>query len=520
VEPHGPTIRRRVLALTIIVLGVPILFAAILLFYFWRFSPFNREWVVETLQKRYQCEVELKSFSVSFFPMVSISGQGLVLKRQASSGLPPLASIRKFSAAGNWLGLLRQPMHFGRVRLDGLVIVVPPRSRQTETKKQQPAATATVFILDKVLADDAMLKILSANAAKPPHEFAIHKLRMQSVGRNQPMSFQVTLTNPVPVGQIQSSGKFGPWDSDDPSLTPVAGSYTFSKADLSTIHGLGGTLSSLGNYEGVLSEIRVRGETDTPDFDLGISGNKVHLQTHFSAVVDGVSGDTLLQPVEAQLLGSKIVARGRVARVESGSGRLILLDVTAGPARLEDLLRLAVKSPTPSITGALHVQTKFDLHPAEEAIAKRLKLDGSFNVQSARFTNPETEAKITSLSRHGQGKPRDEDIQNTPFDLQGHFALANSQATFSRLSFSLPGASLELQGGFGLATQALGFHGTLRLQAKVSQTTTGIKSLLLKPVDRLFERPGAGTVLPIEITGTREEPSFHVDIGKALKRED
>ena len=365
-----------------------------------------------------------------------------------------------------------------------------------------------------------MLTILSANPAKPPHEFAIHKLRMQSVGRNQPMSFRVTLTNPIPVGQIQSRGKFGPWNSDDPSLTPVSGSYTFSNADLSTVHGLGGTLSSLGNYEGVLSEIRVRGETDTPDFDLGISGNKLHLTTQFSAVVDGVSGDTLLQPVEAQLLASKMVARGRVARVEVGSGRVILLDVTAGPARLEDLLRLAVKSPTPSITGAPSVQTKFDLHPGEETIAKRLKLDGAFNVQSARFTNPETEAKINSLSRRGQGKPRDQDIQNTPFDLQGHFALANSEATFSRLSFSLPGASLELQGGFGLATQALGFHGTLRLQAKVSQTTTGIKSLLLKPVDRLFERPGAGTVLPIEITGTREEPSFHVDIGKALKRED
>ena len=124
-ESHRPTFRRRVLALIIIVLGVPILFAAILLVYFWRFSPFNREWVVDALQKRYQCEVELKSFSVSFFPMVSISGEGLVLKRQATSGLPPVASVREFSAAGSWLGLLRQPMHFGRVRLDGLVIVIP-----------------------------------------------------------------------------------------------------------------------------------------------------------------------------------------------------------------------------------------------------------------------------------------------------------------------------------------------------------------------------------------------------------
>jgi hypothetical protein len=343
---------------------------------------------------------------------------------------------------------------------------------------------------------------------------------MQSVGLGQPMPFQVTLTNPVPVGQIQSKGLFGPWNTSDPSLTPVSGSYRFANADLSTIRGLGGTLSSLGKYDGVLSEIKVQGETDTPNFDLGISGNRVPLKTQFSAVVDGISGDVLLQRVDAQLLGSKIAARGRVARVPEGRGRFILLDVTAGPARLEDLLRLAVKSSTPSLTGALSVQTKFDLHPGEEAIAKRLKLDGSFDVQSARFTDPETEAKITGLSRRGQGKPGDQVIQNTPFDLQGSFLLANSQATFSKLIFSLPGASLQLQGAFELTNQTLDFHGDLRLQAKVSQTTRGIKSLLLKPIDRLLERNGAGTVVPLKITGTRAEPSIQVDFGKVLRRED
>jgi hypothetical protein len=187
---------------------------------------------------------------------------------------------------------------------------------------------------------------------------------------------------------------------------------------------------------------------------------------------------------------------------------------------MEDFLRLAVKSPTPSITGAASVQTKLDLHPGEEEFAKRLKLDGTFHVQSAQFTNPEVEAKISGLSRRGQGKPGDNDIQNAPFDMQGHFVLAHSQVTFSSLSFSVPGATVQLQGTFGLLSQALDFHGTLRLQAKVSQTTTGIKSLLLKAIDPLFERKGAGTVLPITITGTRDEPSFRVEIGKVLKRED
>jgi hypothetical protein len=270
----------------------------------------------------------------------------------------------------------------------------------------------------------------------------------------------------------------------------------------------------------VLSQIQVQGETDTPDFDLGISGNKLHLKTQFSAVVDGVNGDTLLQPVSAQLLGSSIVARGGVTQEAGRKGRIILLDVSAKPARVEDFLRLAVKSTTPSIIGAASVETKFDLHPGEEEIAKRLKLDGSFTVQSAQFTNPDVETKISSLSRLGRGRPRDDDIQNARFDMQGHFVLANSQVTFSSFSFGVPGATVQLQGTFGLLSQALDFHGTLRLQAKVSQLTTGVKSLLLKVIDPLFEGKGAGTVLPIKITGTRGEPSFQIEIGKVFKRKE
>jgi len=523
------TTRGKVLTFFIVVLGTPVLLAALLLVYFRRYPPLNRDWVVTALEKRYLCEVELKSLTVTLVPSLSIVGEGLLLKRKEGAGLPPLANINKFSLQGEWLALLRHPRHFGQVRLEGLVIVVPPRGKEIQAGKSQPELKGqqelpeqqvSSFVLDEVLAEGAKLSILSANRSKPPHEFEIHRLRMRSAGPGQPMSFEVTLTNPTPVGQVQSSGQFGPWNADDPSLTPVSGTYSFSHAELSTLRGLGGTLSSHGSYQGVLSEIQVHGETDTPDFDLGISGNRLHLKTEFSALVDGVNGDTLLRPVSAQLLESKVVARGGVAQEAVGKGRIILLDVSAQPARLEDLLRLAVKSTVPSMTGMLNAQTKFDLHPGEEEIAKRLKLDGSFTVQSGRFTNPATEAKIAGLSRRGQGKPRDEDIQNVQFDAQGQFALLNGEVTFSRLAFSVPGASVELQGTFGLLSQALDFHGTLRLQAKISQTTSGIKSLLLKPIDRLFEREGAGTVLPIKILGTRGEPSIKVEIGKILKRED
>ena len=518
---------RKVLKWVVIVFGVAFFLAAVLLVWSRHLPRVTRAWLLEVLEKRYECEVELKNFNASLFPVVSIAGEGLILKPKGRSDLPPLAFVRKFSVIGDWRGLVRQPRHFRLVRLEGLAMVVPPRRKQAQAESEplfpppaRKTQAAIPFVLDEILAQDATLSILSANPGKPPHTFEIHRLRMRSVGLGQPMSFQITLTIPRPVGQVQSSGRFGPWNTDDPSLTAISGNYTFSHADLSTIRGLGGILSSHGSYEGVLSEIHVQGVTDTPDFDLGISGNQVHLKTQFKAVVDGVNGDTLLQPVTAQFLGSKVVARGGVTEAPEGNGRIILLDTSVQPGRLEDFLRLAVKSATPSMTGALSLRTKLDLHPGEEQIVERLKLDGSFTVQAARFTNPETEAKITSLSRRGQGKPQDKDIQNAQSDMQGHFVLANSQLTFSSLSFTVPGASVQLQGTFGLLTQALDFQGTLRLQAKVSQMTSGIKSLLLKAIDPLFEGGGAGTVLPIKIRGTREEPSFQVEIGKALKREE
>jgi len=57
----------------------------------------------------------------------------------------------------------------------------------------------------------------------------------------------------------------------------------------------------------------------------------------------------------------------------------------------------------------------------------------------------------------------------------------------------------------------------LSLQAKLSQTTTGIKSVLLKPLDPFFSKNHT-TVLPIKISGTRADPSFGPDFRRKSKK--
>ncbi len=50
------------------------------------------------------------------------------------------------------------------------------------------------------------------------------------------------------------------------------------------------------------------------------------------------------------------------------------------------------------------------------------------------------------------------------------------------------------------------------MEAKLSETQKGIKSILLKVVDPFFKKGKAGAVLPIKITGTLKEPSVGLDL--------
>jgi hypothetical protein len=205
------------------------------------------------------------------------------------------------------------------------------------------------------------------------------------------------------------------------------------------------------------------------------------------------------------------VANGMVVKTPDNKGREVLLDVVINKGRIEDLLRLVVKADKPLMTGSVKLSTKFDLNPGDADIIDRLKLNGRFGVGAAQFTSPEVREKLEGLSRRGQGHPGDEDAGSSVSDLRGTFALGGGVISFKQLTFSVPGARVQLAGTYGLKSEALDFHGKLILQAKLSQTQTGIKSFMLKPFDSFF-RKGDVTQLPIKVTGTRDKPSFGLDL--------
>ena len=91
------------------------------------------------------------------------------------------------------------------------------------------------------------------------------------------------------------------------------------------------------------------------------------------------------------------------------------------------------------------------------------------------------------------------------------FIFGFGRLTLSSLNFQVPGARAILSGVYSLDGQTLNFAGHAKLQAHLSQMVTGWKSWLLKPVDPFFAKNGAGTSIPIRITGTQSSPHFGLD---------
>ena len=157
--------------------------------------------------------------------------------------------------------------------------------------------------------------------------------------------------------------------------------------------------------------------------------------------------------------------------------------------------------------------------PGEKPFLKKAELQGDFGVDAGSFTKTDTQQGVNSLSRGARGeknpKPENDDPnpQNVLSNLKGHVVLNNGIATFSNLSFGIPGALAQMRGTYDLISEKIDLHGTLKTEAEVSKTTHGIKALMLKVLDPLFKNKPDGYMAPVKITGTYDHPQFGLDLG-------
>jgi AsmA-like C-terminal region len=483
-----------------------------------RAEPILRQRVIETLSTRFKSRVELAEIHVWIADGLHVQGKGLKIygatdPNPFEAGVQPLLDVPEFRFQTAVRNLFREPMRVDTILVDGLTLNIPAANQRSEMRSLRRRGKMSIAV-DQFVCTNTTLLINTTRPGKPPLEFDISELRLQEVGPGQPLRFDAKLVNPKPIGDIHSTGRFGPMDEGRPRDSALTGTYSFTHADLATFKGIAGILSSTGRYRGTLGRIEVDGETDTPDFRLTVSGHPVPLHTDFHAIVDGTDGDTYLDPVRARIRESSLTARGKVVRVKTGHGHDIQMNVVLNRASIQDLLWLGVKTDPPIMTGTLRMTAALQLPAGSDDLSDRLSLQGKFEVSHGHFSNDKLQTRIDALSMRSLGRPKlapQASERTVPTELQGVFGLAHRMLTFTSLQFQVPGTSAAMTGQYSLDGSTFDFHGTLKMEARLSQMTTGWKSILLKPVDPFFSKNGNGTEVPFKITGTRSEPHFGLD---------
>jgi uncharacterized protein involved in outer membrane biogenesis len=479
-----------------------------------------------TLREQLGLDATIEQLDLRIFPRPVLSGLNLVLRIPGHPDLPPFVSVDHFQVNVGILSGIRK--HVETVHLGGLRIVVPPGDakrdalapRRTPGAPGDPAPVTSEDRPSKVVIDhlethDSLLTILRRDPTQDPLLFDIHELRIDGLGFDLAMPFVAKLSNPVPRGEVEAHGTIGPWNADDPSGFPIHGDYIFTRADLGTIEGIGGMLTSTGTYEGRLDRVLVVGETHTPDFNLDLGGKPLPLSARFTALVDATNGTTRLLNVEAKLFNTPIHVKGDIVNLPRSAGHDIRLEAHIADGRIEDLLRLSIDAPKPLLRGRVRLQTTITLAPGARRVRNRLAMSGRFGLAAAKFTDFDVQAKLEELSRRSRGKDRDEELGQVLTDLSGGFVLKRGLLSLTDLSFKVPGATVLLNGTYAIEGEALDFEGQLRMEATVSQAVGGFKSLFLKPFDFIFRKEGAGAVLPIQITGSREHPKMGLKLRRS-----
>ena len=138
------------------------------------------------------------------------------------------------------------------------------------------------------------------------------------------------------------------------------------------------------------------------------------------------------------------------------------LDIKIHEARIEDILRLAVKGDKAPLTGRMEMTTTFLLPAGEADVIDRLNLDGQFRLAQARFSNINIQRRIEALSQRARGnedaQPGD-DGSSVVSNLRGRFVMRGAKLDFSQLTFTIPGAEVQLAGIYDLHGESLDFKG-------------------------------------------------------------
>jgi hypothetical protein len=467
-------------------------------------GQFSESSVRQSLQEASDSRVQLGSFERFYFPF-----PGCVLKQVTFIHNParskPLIATEKLTIRGSYSGIFSKRL--SQITMEGLRVSIPPFGTGL-TFHTTPSKITT----DEIIANGATLEFALHDPNRPPLRFDIREASLKNVGWSGPLTYAVKVHNPEPPGEVVAKGKFGVWNRSDPGQTPLSGEYKFEQADLSVYEGIAGKLSSQGTFAGILAHVDISGTTDTPDFEVKSGGHPVQLKTEFSAYVDAIHGDTYLKQVNADFLKTHVVAEGSVAGSPNGTGKIALLELRAGNARIEDFLRLFTQAKRPSMSGSLSAHVQAQIPGGPQPFLRRIKLQGNFGIAAGAFSQPSTQEGVNKLSAGARGEKDTTDPETVLSDLQGQVRTQNGIAKLQDLSFGVPGAAARVDGTYDLMSHKIDLRGQMQVESKISNTESGGKALLLKMMEPFFKKIKKGEIVPIRISGTYDHPSYGLDL--------
>jgi hypothetical protein len=478
--------------------------------------PFKQQALTKVLEDRFARKVEIHGFHSTYFPPGCVAEQVEFLHRFHKEH-PPLITVRTLIIKASYAGLFSPHKRVAEVDVIGLHVLVPPKSSAGGAHSIMPLTDLSanpLVAISMVKADGAVLEFLSTKPGREPFKLEIKRLTVTHVGEKGPISYQATLQNTEPPGEIQATGQFGPWVAEDPGDTPVSGTYVYERVNLGVYGGIEGTLSSRGKFSGLVDHIECEGEADVPNFQLSRTGHAVHLSTTFKAAVDATNGDTSLENVQSHFMRTTVLSKGGVTGRPGQHGKTADLELTVNDGRIDDLLRLFAEQDHPSMTGSVRVRARFNLPPGSPGFLKKLNLEGDFGIGGGRLTNAVAQTPINRLSESARGESRKQeaaDPQTVLSNLKGHVSVKNGIATLSNVSFTAPGTLAEIRGTYNLIDNTVNFQGILHTTGKLSDTTSGFKAFVLKGISPFLKKKSV-TVVPFTITGTSAHPAFALDL--------
>jgi AsmA-like protein len=501
-------------AVCLVVLGIVLAAAS-------PYWPYSEKTLVSAIQDKFKANVQVQTFHRFYFPHPGCEADSIVLSRgQNGADGKPLAIAQKLTMTGRYADLLFRSHHIAEIRLEGLQVRIPLRlenepsvnSGSDENNDGSKGKTSEVSI-GSITADGSVLEFEEGDG-KAPLKFAIHRLKLRSVAAGKAMSYDVSLRNPEPPGELESQGSFGPWQSKQIGEIPLSGTARLRGATLDKYPGIGGTLESEDKFGGTLKQVEVAGEANVADFHLKSPGHGVRVWARFQVTVNALEGEARLKEIMAKVGQSSMHVQGTVAKNARRNRRETSLDFSIQEGRVEDFLWLFNGAAKPPMSGAASCSGHVLVPGFGAGFVKNVVINGKFEISEGHFQKA-TQAKINALSARAQGEKIAAGSEAPEIAVETLSSEVNVQQGVAHLSyvfFEVPGARVRVQGEYNLLNHKVDLHGNLWTNATVSQDTSGIKAALLKPVDPLFKRKHAGAMVAVVVNGDIGSPHYGVEL--------